>query len=224
MKRSPRHLRHSKLGPALGLWALVLAAGPAFTEGDAAAPLSEIRVRVGNAADQNEEAQMKQLVSHLLGQPATEELGKEAEQILNKTGRYRSAVCRFGKNANAGRMTCGLTRSRTIRFIRTEGLPPSFLETDFRKRIFLKEGELIDMGVDHGVVEKSGAWYSYDGDRIGQGCDNVRQFLRENPDIAQAIEQTVRTNVGLAPIDEMTLKPAVPIDTVDAPEVETAEA
>ena len=59
-----------------------------------------------------------------------------------------------------------------------------------------KEGELIDMGVDHGVVEKSGAWYSYDGDRIGQGRDNVRQFLRENPDIAQAIEHTVRTNVG----------------------------
>ena len=87
-----------------------------------------------------------------------------------------------------------------------------------------KEGELIDMGVDHGVVEKSGAWYSYDGDRIGQGRDNVRQFLRENPDIAQAIEHTVRTNVGLAPIDEMTLKPAVPIDTADVPEAETAEA
>ena len=87
-----------------------------------------------------------------------------------------------------------------------------------------KEGELIDMGVDHGVVEKSGAWYSYGGDRIGQGRDNVRQFLRENPDIAQAIEQTVRTNVGLAPIDQMAFKSAAPIDTADAPEAETAEA
>ncbi len=87
-----------------------------------------------------------------------------------------------------------------------------------------KEGELIDMGVDHSVVEKSGAWYSYDGDRIGQGRDNVRQFLRENPDIAQAIEHTVRTNVGLAPIDQTPLKPAVPIDTADTPEAETAEA
>ena len=73
------------------------------------------------------------------------------------------------------------------------------------------------MGVDHGVVEKSGAWYSYGGDRIGQGRDNVRQFLRENPDIAQAIEQTVRT-------DQMAFKPAAPIDTADAPEAETAEA
>ena len=52
----------------------------------------------------------------------------------------------------------------------------------------------------------------------------MRQFLRENPDIAEAIEHTVRTNVGLAPIGEMTLKPAVPIDTADPPEVETAEA
>ncbi len=80
------------------------------------------------------------------------------------------------------------------------------------------------MGVDHGVVEKSGAWYSYSGDRIGQGRDNVRQFLRENSDIAQAIEQTVRTNVGLVPSDQMISEPAVPIDTADAPEAETAEA
>ena len=86
-----------------------------------------------------------------------------------------------------------------------------------------KEGELIDMGVDHGVVEKSGAWYSYSGDRIGQGRDNVRQFLRENSDIAQAIEQTVRTNVGLVPLDQMISEPAVPIDTADAPEAETAQ-
>ena len=87
-----------------------------------------------------------------------------------------------------------------------------------------KEGELIDMGVDHGVVEKSGAWYSYSGDRIGQGRDNVRQFLRENSDIAQAIEQTVRTNVGLVPLDQMISEPAVLIDTADTPEAETAEA
>ena len=87
-----------------------------------------------------------------------------------------------------------------------------------------KEGELIDMGVDHGVVEKSGAWYSYSGDRIGQGRDNVRQFLRENSDIAQAIEQTVRTNVGLVPLDQMISEPAVPTDTADSPEAETAEA
>ena len=87
---------------------------------------------------------MEQLLSHLKGQPANEALTDTAEAILKKTSRYRSSVCRLGKKDRRDRMTCGLTRSRIIRYIRVEGLPPSFLETDFRKRIFLKEGELID--------------------------------------------------------------------------------
>jgi recombination protein RecA len=54
------------------------------------------------------------------------------------------------------------------------------------------EGELIDLGAQHNVIEKSGAWYSYDGDRLGQGKENVRKFLKENPDITQSIEKKVR--------------------------------
>ena len=60
-----------------------------------------------------------------------------------------------------------------------------------------KEGELIDMGVEHQIVDKSGAWYSYNGERIGQGRDNVRDFLRSNPDIASDIENVVRQKMGL---------------------------
>ena len=55
-----------------------------------------------------------------------------------------------------------------------------------------REGELIDLGVKHGIVDKSGAWYSYNGDRIGQGRDNVREFLKEHADIASAIETALR--------------------------------
>ncbi len=55
-----------------------------------------------------------------------------------------------------------------------------------------KEGELINLGVKNGLMEKSGAWYSYDGDRIGQGKDNVRNFLRENPEIAQDLDKKLR--------------------------------
>jgi recombination protein RecA len=55
-----------------------------------------------------------------------------------------------------------------------------------------REGELIDLGVQYGLVEKSGAWYSYNGDRIGQGKDNVRNFLKENRDIAQHLEDQIR--------------------------------
>lgn len=60
-----------------------------------------------------------------------------------------------------------------------------------------KEGELIDIGVDLGIVEKSGAWYSYGSDRIGQGRDNVRDFLRENPEIAAEIEAAIREAKGM---------------------------
>ena len=55
-----------------------------------------------------------------------------------------------------------------------------------------REGELIDLGVKHGIIEKSGAWYSYEGDRIGQGRDNVREFLKEHEDIARAIDTALR--------------------------------
>ena len=60
-----------------------------------------------------------------------------------------------------------------------------------------REGELIDMGSDHKIVEKSGAWYSYGGERIGQGKDNARQYLKDNPTAAKEIEDKLR--VALAP-------------------------
>ncbi|HKX08374.1 MAG TPA: recombinase RecA [Stellaceae bacterium] len=60
-----------------------------------------------------------------------------------------------------------------------------------------KRGELLDLGMQAGVVEKSGSWFSYDGQRIGQGRENAKQYLKDNPEIANAIEQAVRANAGL---------------------------
>jgi len=60
-----------------------------------------------------------------------------------------------------------------------------------------KMGELIDLGAQAGVIEKSGAWFSYDGQRIGQGRENAKQFLRDNPDMAASIENKIRGNAGL---------------------------
>jgi recombination protein RecA len=59
------------------------------------------------------------------------------------------------------------------------------------------EGEILDMGVEHGFIEKSGAWYSYNGDRIGQGRDNSREYLRENPALAEEIHNKIRDKVGI---------------------------
>ena len=60
-----------------------------------------------------------------------------------------------------------------------------------------REGEVIDMGVNHKILEKSGAWYAYAGEKIGQGKDNAREFLRENPELAREIENKVREAVGI---------------------------
>jgi recombination protein RecA len=60
-----------------------------------------------------------------------------------------------------------------------------------------KVGELIDLGVKAGIVEKSGSWFSHDSQRIGQGRENVKQFLKDNPEVADAIEQAIRENAGL---------------------------
>ncbi len=60
-----------------------------------------------------------------------------------------------------------------------------------------REGEVIDLGVVHKVVEKSGAWYAYNGEKIGQGRENAREFLRENPELAREMENKIRTALGV---------------------------
>jgi recombination protein RecA len=67
-----------------------------------------------------------------------------------------------------------------------------------------REGELIELGVKQGIVDKAGAWYSYNGDRIGQGKENVRNFLKENPDIAAQIDARLRAELLPQPASEET--------------------
>ena len=60
-----------------------------------------------------------------------------------------------------------------------------------------REGEIIDMGVEARILDKSGAWYAYNGEKVGQGKDNAREFLRENADLAREIENKVREHMGI---------------------------
>lgn len=60
-----------------------------------------------------------------------------------------------------------------------------------------REGSLIDMGVDHGIIRKAGAWYTYNGDQLGQGKENARSFLRDNPDLALEIETKIKSTLGV---------------------------
>ncbi|MDN6679550.1 MAG: DNA recombination/repair protein RecA, partial [Yaniella sp.] len=60
-----------------------------------------------------------------------------------------------------------------------------------------REGGLLDMGVEHSIVRKSGAWYTYDGDQLGQGKENSRRFLKDNPDLAVEIEERIKSTLGV---------------------------
>ncbi|WP_010090784.1 recombinase RecA [Burkholderia ubonensis] len=87
-----------------------------------------------------------------------------------------------------------------VKVVKNKVSPP------FREAIFdilygegiSRQGEIIDLGVQAKIVDKAGAWYSYNGEKIGQGKDNAREFLRENPEIAREIENRIRESLGVA--------------------------
>jgi recombination protein RecA len=87
-----------------------------------------------------------------------------------------------------------------------------------------REGEIIDMGVVARLVEKSGAWYAYNGEKIGQGRDNAREFLRENPALAHEIENKVRDSLGIAALPAAVGGPAAESDAPELPTAAVAKA
>ena len=84
-----------------------------------------------------------------------------------------------------------------------------------RDRGISREGGLIDMGVEHGLVKKSGAWFTYDGDQLGQGKEKARQFLKDNPDLAAEIERRIREKLGVDKPAEADVEAEVPLKAVD---------
>jgi len=76
-----------------------------------------------------------------------------------------------------------------------------------------REGGLIDVGVETGFVRKAGAWYTYDGDQLGQGKENSRAFLRDNPDLANELEKRILEKLGIgATLDDEAPVPVEPTD------------
>jgi recombination protein RecA len=100
-------------------------------------------------------------------------------------------------------------------------LAPPFRESEFDilyGQGISREGDLIDLAVQHNIIEKSGSWFSYGTDRIGQGRENVRQFLKDNPDIFAKIDKQVRNALG------MTSAAAAPTDAAVADSIDTPPA
>ncbi|MEV0591005.1 recombinase RecA [Nonomuraea cavernae] len=80
-----------------------------------------------------------------------------------------------------------------------------------------REGGLIDMGVEHGFVRKSGAWYTYEGDQLGQGKENARNFLKNHPDMANEIEKKIKDKLGVGPRLDKPTDPPAPAPAAAAP-------
>jgi recombination protein RecA len=85
-----------------------------------------------------------------------------------------------------------------------------------------KEGDLLDLGVDHKVIEKSGAWYTFDGERMGQGRENARQFLKDNHDIRNEVDSRLRKGLGLPVLEHRAEAKQEKADVVQMPEKKKA--
>jgi recombination protein RecA len=113
-----------------------------------------------------------------------------------------------------------VTGNRTkVKIVKNKVAPP-FREAEFDiiyGEGVSREGDLLDLGVSSNIIEKSGSWYSYKGERIGQGRENARQFLKDNTDILAAIDTEVRKSLGLIKNTESSETSAPPPTPIDSP-------
>ncbi|MEO6473114.1 MAG: recombinase RecA, partial [Aeromicrobium sp.] len=101
-------------------------------------------------------------------------------------------------------------------------LAPPFKQAEFDIMYGLgisREGSLIDVGVDTGLVRKAGAWYTYEGDQLGQGKENSRAFLKDNPDLANELEKRIFEHMGIGAQVDQPLEALVPIEGDDITDV-----
>jgi recombination protein RecA len=143
--------------------------------------------------------QIRMKIGVMFGNPETTTGGN----ALKFYASVRLDIRRIGAIKKGDEVIGNQTRVKVVK----NKLAPPFRQCEFDilyNEGISKEGELIDMGVAHDIIEKSGAWFSYNKERIGQGKDNARQFLREHPAIAADIEQKIRailaTQSGAAPV------------------------
>jgi outer membrane protein assembly factor BamA/autotransporter translocation and assembly factor TamB len=168
-------------------------------------------------ADEDENAQLERFLDDLLGRKADEETARAAERRLVGLGRYKSAVCRIGPHAGNLRLKCGVARARTIRAVFVEGLPPTLLETDLRKRLFLRPGEAL---LKQGVGGR---------DRVSRQRKRVEQYLEREgfygakvevrtPPVSRTadVDVVVRITGGsFVAVREVKIDGALPFSTAD---------
>src|SRR5690349_9805424 len=159
--------------------------------------------------------QLREKIGVMFGSPETTTGGK----ALKFYASVRLDVRRIETLKDGTDMVGNRTRIKVVK----NKLAPPFKQAEFDIMYgqgISREGSLIDVGVEAGMVRKAGAWYTYEGDQLGQGKENARQFLKDNPDLADELEKRIKEHMGVgARIDE----PA-DSDVIDVMEAASADA
>jgi recombination protein RecA len=136
--------------------------------------------------------QLREKIGVMFGNPETTTGGR----ALKFYASVRIDIRRIASIKDGDQVIGGRTRVKVVK----NKMAPPFREAEFDIMYgegISREGDLLDLAVEKRIIEKSGAWFAYGGDRLGQGRENAKQFLKENPDIRQIIEDRVRKELGL---------------------------
>jgi recombination protein RecA len=149
--------------------------------------------------------QIREKIGVMFGNPETTTGGR----ALKFYSSVRADIRRIAAIKDGETVTGNRTK---IKIVKNKMAPP-FREAEFDiiyGEGISKEGDVVDLGVQHNLVEKSGAWYSYKGERIGQGRENAKQFLRENVDVFKKVDTELRKQLGLIRADPQAAAPPPP--------------
>jgi recombination protein RecA len=136
--------------------------------------------------------QLREKIGVMFGNPETTTGGR----ALKFYASVRIDIRRIGAIKDGDQVVGGRTRVKVVK----NKVAPPFREAEFDVMYgegISKEGDLLDLAVERKIVEKSGTWFAYSGERLGQGRENVKQFLKDNPAILKSIDERVRTELGL---------------------------
>lgn len=149
--------------------------------------------------------QLREKIGVFFGSPETTTGGKALKFYASvRIDVRRIETLKDGTDAVANR-----TRAKVVK----NKMAPPFKQAEFDIVYGVgisREGSLIDLGVEHGIVRKSGAWYTYEGDQLGQGKENARTFLKDNPDLALEIEEKIKVKLGIGVRPEVKPEAAEP--------------
>jgi len=155
--------------------------------------------------------QIRMKIGVMFGNPETTTGGN----ALKFYASVRLDIRRIGAIKHGDQVIGNRTRVKVVK----NKVAPPFREVEFDilyGQGISKAGELIDLGTEHGIIEKSGAWYSFEGERIGQGRENARDYLLEHPDMAAAVEGRVRQKFGLTSGEKTTESSAEGVRAAEA--------